>query len=262
MSHKTRTFVPFHYTCWWGFWYALLPHWLKQPGCVLLLMYDKLIVRDLIKHVNVITINTYSWMEEFQETSWDGQQNTVMHRMFGVNIELYPIQYQKSDNLINPYPYQRDSGSSQVDCFLTKTYNINTKHGSKELLSQALHSFFTGPKEGFPRKTLTLVSSSSGSILHNCRDPSSSVGFPTGCRSHDLQKHGEMDADTSSEQNAEKKSGMLSIVLFNPGIIPWYNRDIIHCTGYNWKPYDISFYWLVNRDPYNSLLESPYTWRE
>ena len=51
-----------------------------------------------------------------------------------------------------------------------------------------------------------------------------------------------MDVDTSSEQNAENNnSGMLFIVLFNRdnSIIEW---DIIHYTGYNWKPYDIPFY--------------------
>ena len=165
MSHKTTTFVPFHDTC------LVRPITsLTQTTRVCFTAHVwQLIVRDLRKHVNVITINAYSWMEAFQETSWDGQQNAVMHRMFSVNIELYPIRSQKSDNLINPY-YQRASGSSQVDfCLTTKRYNINTKHESNEL-KKAKH--FTAFLQGgwiSTEDSNVGVLSSSGSILHNCR---------------------------------------------------------------------------------------------
>lgn len=149
----------------------------------------QLILRDVRKHVNVITINAYSWMEAFQETTCHGQQKAVMHRMFSVNIELYPIQSQKSDNLITPYPYQRASGSSQVDfCLTTKTYKINTQHGSNEL-KQAKHftAFLQGRRMNFHGRLKRWCLVIFGIHPSQLQRLSLLSGFPTGCRSHDLQ---------------------------------------------------------------------------
>ena len=95
------------------------------------------------KHVNVSTINAYSWMKEFLVTSWDGQQNAVMHGMFTVNISR--ISY--IIKILSIHTYQQELSSG----LLFNKQNIK-KHRYKtwinELLSQA-HSFYRA--EGFPQ---------------------------------------------------------------------------------------------------------------